>query len=592
MAAITENMKVSKLGTGIKKACSITDRLWVTMLLSGLTGAILFICIYGVRILDPTYDDWLLTGGDLTQHYLGWEFFRRSGWHFPLGLMDNVLGDIKVSVMYTDSVPAIAVVLKLLSPILPDTFQYYGIMGLLTFILNGSTASLLIYRFNKNGIFCILGSTLYTVCPVILQRLYGQESLACHFIITLGLILWFYQDRQWKKKWQNTAMPAILWGALGMIAVSVHIYYIPMIYCFLLGSIITDIFMHRKYLRPVLSFAAITLASLFTLWIWGAFYTKSVIAADGLGELSANINTYWNPIECGSHGMVGDHARGSAFLKPLPIKEMQYEGYAYLGLGIIIGVYLVFMVYLNHTISRKGRLIKNMRSVFSSRRIWLITGAVIFFISFFFALSPSCYLNDTKLYDIYYSDGIIRLMSTFRATGRLAWVGMYLIFTLMLYGLSRIRTGVLMIGAAALCVGVQFADMKEQINSRKWYKEEHHYTSILSDPRWEQLAQGCDKFVGLNYDQPEPYIFAFSVFAYRHDMTINHFHIARPPINEIIAQCQRTLDELAEGKAEKNALYVFMSDEYIPEVEGANVYELDNFYVVKFPNQDDPLREE
>ena len=216
---------------------------------------------------------------------------------------------------------------------------------------------------------------------------------------------------------------------------------------------------------------------------------------------------------------------------------------------------------------------------------------MVFFISFFYAVSPSCYINETKIYDIYYSESITGFMAAFRATGRFAWVGMYLIFTLVIYCLSRIRTKVLLIVAAAACVGLQFADMKEQIRSRKWYKEDHPYTSPLSDPRWEQLAEGCDKFVGLNYDQPVPYIYNFSIFAYKHNMSINHFHIARPPFNDIVEQCNNNIDRLTNGNADKTSLYVFLSDEYIPEVEGINIYELDGFYVVKFPNQDDPLKE-
>lgn len=30
---------------------------------------------------------------------------------------------------------------------------------------------------------------------------------------------------------------------------------------------------------------------------------------------------------------------------------------------------------------------------------------------------------------------------------------------------------------------------------------------------------------------------------------------------------------------------LFLSEEFIPEVEGAKVYELDGYYVVKFPGQ-------
>ena len=53
--------------------------------IGAVIGAVLFVCIYGFRVLDFTYDEWLLTGKDLQQHYVGWKFFRNAPWTFPIG---------------------------------------------------------------------------------------------------------------------------------------------------------------------------------------------------------------------------------------------------------------------------------------------------------------------------------------------------------------------------------------------------------------------------------------------------------------------------------------------------------------------------
>lgn len=580
MSATAKTQKTSNLCRSFGKAAAFANKLWVIMLLSALLGAAIFISIYGVKILDPTYEDWLFEGSDLTQHYIGWTFFRRSGWHFPLGLIDNILGDIKISIMYTDSVPLFAIFFKLLSPILPETFQYFGIMGLITFMLNGSLSSLLIYRFNKNGVFCVLGSMLYIVCPVILRRLYDHEALASHYIFFLGLILWLYQNREWKKKWQNYIMPPLLWGALGAFAVNIHLYFLPMIYCCMLGCIITDVFKYKKRLRPLLCFISLTLMALLFMWLIGAFYTKNDTIADGLGVYSANIDTYWNPL----------YDEGSEFIEPIPVSNGQYEGYAYIGCGIMLGLYIAFIVLLNHIFSSKDSFTKTAKSIFRRRKIWLVAGTVVFCVSFFYALSPSCFFNERKIYDIFYPAFLVRLMSMFRATGRYAWVGMYFIFTIVIYCLSRMRRKTLMVLAIAACVGLQYHDMQGLIRTRRKYKTDQVYTyPYLVDPRWEQLAESCDKFVGLSYDQPLPYIYDFSIFAYKHDMSINHFHIARPPLDDMIKQYDETIERLSNGDADEKSLYVFLPEEKIPEVEGSHIYELDGFHVVKFPNQYDPL---
>lgn len=559
------------------------------MLISALIGGILFVLIYGVRILNPLYDDWLFAGGDLTQHYVGWIFFRRSELQFPLGLIDGLLGDIKTSVLYMDSIPILAMFFKILSPILPKTFQYFGLMGLMSFMLSGASSSLLIYRFNKNGIFCIIGSTLYVVCPAILQRLYGHEGLACHFLIILGFVLWAYQNHQWKKKWQKQFMAPILWGVLGIVAVGTHMYFVPMIYCAMLGCFITDTFLYKKPSRALFSVLALTLTSLISMWLLGAFYGDAVVSAQGLGVNSANINTFWNPLDIYGYGMVGYGSKGSIFFDSIPVNNGQYEGYAYIGLGIMLGIVMALTTLIVQLVRSKEKFLTDLRSGLKNKKAWIIAVILIFIIAMFYAISPSAYLNATKIYDIYYSERIINFMSSFRATGRFAWVGMYLIFTAVLYILSRIGNKKLMIAALTVCVALQFTDMGSQLYSKRWYKEKQTYVSPLSDPRWEQLAEGCDKLVSLPYDQPEVISYAFGIFAMKHDMTISHFHVARPPLDDIINQYYGNIEKIRSGNADPTALYVFLSDEHIPEAEGLKVYELDGYYVVKCPNQYDPL---
>lgn len=105
--------------------------------LSAMIGIVAFVAIYGLHVLNPVYDDWLLGQGDLTQHYLGWCFYRCSDWFFPVGLTDNLAYPSFTSVIFTDSIPVLAVFFKLLSPILPETFQYFGWWGIVSFALHG-----------------------------------------------------------------------------------------------------------------------------------------------------------------------------------------------------------------------------------------------------------------------------------------------------------------------------------------------------------------------------------------------------------------------------------------------------------------------
>ena len=81
---------------------------------------LIFIFMYGFKVLNPTYTDWIFgSSGDIIQHYVGWEAFRWGDWTFPIGLTDTISYPIDISVIYTDAIPIFAVFFKVISFILP-----------------------------------------------------------------------------------------------------------------------------------------------------------------------------------------------------------------------------------------------------------------------------------------------------------------------------------------------------------------------------------------------------------------------------------------------------------------------------------------
>lgn len=559
----------------------------IIMIVAGLYGAIIFCMIYGVKILNPTYDDWLYTGGDMTQHYMGWLFYRRSDWHFPFGLVDSVLGDTLYSCMYTDSIPLFALFFKILSPVLPSTFQYFGLWGIFCFAMSGAFSSLLIYKFNKNPVFCIIASTIYVLCPAVLHRMYGHESLAGHFIIILALVLWAYQNHQWKKAWMQKLMPAILWGLLGIITVYTHIYFLPMIYCILLASVITDIGKHKKIFRPVSSFISVTAFSLIALAVIGAFYGDGSQAAVGLGMTSANLNTFWNGMEVGGLNIfAGEVARGSKYLKAPASDYWQFEGFAYLGLGVLIAVLISIVIVLVHCIVKKDKFFGNLKNIFIKYKWYMIAFLAAFVAALFFAVSPKCTFNDKVIYEIHYPQKIEEILSIFRASGRFAWVCDYLIFTGVLFVISKINKKIISTVILAICVCIQTADLSDMIASKAWFKETKTYVSPLLDPRWDEFAIGSEHMVILPYDIPSTTSYALGKLAYDYGLTMNHFQVARPPIDDIIQAYFDTINLIAEGNGDPYTLYVFLDKQYIPEsVDNLEMYDLDGYTVVRCNQQ-------
>lgn len=178
----------------LKRTLSHAQKRLLVFVSGCLLGAAFFLAIYGFKVMDVQYVDWLMTGGDTTQHYLGWVFFRNSPWHFPIGLVDGLAYPALTSVMYTDSIPLFSLFFKLLSPILPETFQFFGIWGIMAFMLQGGISSLIIYKIKASMPVALIGSVFFIISPPVLQRMYGHTALAGHFMILLPIAVWFYQD--------------------------------------------------------------------------------------------------------------------------------------------------------------------------------------------------------------------------------------------------------------------------------------------------------------------------------------------------------------------------------------------------------------
>ena len=136
-----------------------------------LFGSVFFYLIVGFGPLNPENLSWIFGRFDPPQHYLGWVFYRYSPWSFPIGLNPNFGMDISSSIVYTDSIPIMAIFFKLLSPILPQVFQYFGIWLLLCFLLQAWFAWKIISLISSHFWVIFFGTGLLFFSPPMFWRL-------------------------------------------------------------------------------------------------------------------------------------------------------------------------------------------------------------------------------------------------------------------------------------------------------------------------------------------------------------------------------------------------------------------------------------
>jgi hypothetical protein len=161
-------------------------------LLAALMGVAVFLAFCHPRILLPGEVGWLLRKQDPAQHYLSWQFFRETPLvQFPLGLNPRFGTDFGSSIVFSDSLPLLALPFKYARALLPTVFQYHGAWILACFVLQGVAARRLLARFHPERPLQLLGAAFFVLSPPMIWRLHGHFSLLGHALIVAGLALYF-----------------------------------------------------------------------------------------------------------------------------------------------------------------------------------------------------------------------------------------------------------------------------------------------------------------------------------------------------------------------------------------------------------------
>jgi len=532
--------------------------------LAALVGAMAFIMIYGMNVLNPVYDDWLLGQGDLTQHYLGWCFFRRGSWTFPIGLTNNLAYPSYTSIIFTDSIPLLAVFFKMLSPVLPETFQYFGWWGIVSFALQGFFAAKILRECSIGKIQTLIGSIFFVVSPIVIERMFRHTALGGHWLILASIYL-FIRHR---KDYQNVLKTVLWWGIIGALIASIHLYFLPMCGAFVCGYILCSFLRERgirwKRLLPGVSFGGMLMAVTYLL---GGFSTRASAESAGLGECSFNLNGFFN--EKGY----------SRFLDALPMyHESQYEGFAYLGIGIFMLMVVAAVFIILELLQNHGRSIQN-------HSITILTGILIAVGLIVLAASPSVTWNDKLLFILTDSSTLTRYWSIFRSSGRLVWPVCYLIYIVVIvcngkmwekYVKNKKAASVVSVAVLAVCcflqifdIGGKLAEQRERFASRK------NYVSVLQDELWEELShrEDLEHFVWVSNSFENRQILEMAKWAYDHMLTMNIFYFARGL--SVIEDTQYSLQH-----PDDTYVFVFKQEEMPEYLDcGLNFYEADGYVI-------------
>ena len=527
-------------------------RWYLSFIWGAVLGAVVFVAVYGVKILDVTYDDWILTGWvDITQHYTGWQLYRASGWHFPVGLCDTALYPYLSSVIYTDSIPVASLFFKLLSGVLPDTFQFFGIYGLFCFMMQGGLAKLITRRVLCPEFRCELASLAFVLCAPVLQRLYMHTALVSHYLILMGIVPFLYKNRM-EKLWYR----GLYWCLLGVLCISTHFYLHGMISVMFLGFVLWEMLEGKNINRwfvtvtdILLYIAAYLLSTVAAFFLWGGFYGGVTTDSSGLGEYSANINALINPMNY------------SKIIREMPIIEQQYEGFSYVGIMVLLLL-----------IPAVEDVVHNHKELWSNKKNLIISAGITMAVLSVIAFSPVIYINSFKLADIPLPAVVSNVWGIFRSSGRFMWPVMYTVM-LILFGFAEKEkrasfTAILLFGAVLQIF--EFSDKIAKIHNEYTEIKEKHFDADYLDGydlggvKHIQFMHGFTP--GEFYEEGiNDFVIGYTEYALRHGMTVSNFHFSRLNTDLLDKQIDEAEKLLREGKPDPETIYLFRWQDTEPD---------------------------
>ena len=519
----------------VEMAESPTTASKLGIILSLGLGCCLFLYQFGVHVLNPTNIGFIFhLGGDLAQSYLGWAFLRGAPWSFPLGKIPNYFAPIGTYAANAILNPLVWMPFKLLSPILPVDFQYFGWWLLACNCLQAYFGYRLMRLITSDIFEQLLGVGFFLLSPPLLNRiLYGNDTLYAQWLILAGLVIYF---ENYSEIPNNKLI--LYWSLLIIAAFTIMAYFGPMVVGLALAFYIRPfIWSPASRSKAALSISVFLLV-MFACYIIFGYYKVGAYYNDlsGFGTYSLNLNAFINPLGW------------SSFLPALPYRLGQgLESFNYLGLGI--------MMLLGYGI---------IHSIIWPPKIGHIKYAlpfvVMILIFFIFAISPRVTWGNTVVFKYYLPEPLLKLANTFKGSGRFGWPVFYAIVFGALFCVTATQRKSLAVSVMCICLAVQLADIH-----RLLYASDYHITgpvvSPLKSSLWQSVGTKFNKVIvyppfirTVTNDDDWKYL---ALYAYKHHMSFNGGYVCRDPLAEMRANQEELKSAFQKGDLDPQGIYIF-----------------------------------
>jgi hypothetical protein len=460
-----------------------------------------FVLGYGPT-LDPRHIDWMFQG-DWATYLFGFLFSRNAEWGYPLGFIPDWPYPDGTTTGFTDANPWISALFRLLSGWLPTDFQFAGMWFLLTFVLQALFGTKITAIYTNDPVRRALGGMLFALTPIIPHR---AMHVALSGIFFLTAALWLalrpVESRREARGAVSFALFLAIWAA------GTHGYL----------SVMTLVLVSAFFLRLPATPAAFSwgaslglvalglLSTLGTYWLFGLVgWREMELGAEGFGQFSADLLALVNPMGW------------SRFIPSIARQPRQYEGFAYLGIGVM--ALLAFALVFGARPSRPLR---------GRAPLWIALAAMsVYSLSSHVTWSGRLLVELESLYA-----HLGELTSIFRSSGRFLWPLHLALVALAVSRVASVRSRTVSRAALAVAVMLQIVDL----DTTQAATFPPAPVARLSHPAWDTLGSTYRhlslhplrlKWVCAGYDEPVVHGLAYE--AYARGVTFDGGNVMRTP---------------------------------------------------------------
>ena len=525
---------------------------------AALIGAVLFFLIYGFATLLPTNVSFIYnsTDADVFSHQLGFDFFRISPWRWPIGVQSYYPYPYECSVIYTDSIPLFAIFFKLLSPILPEYFQYFGLWIFICFMLQGVSASLLFRKLQISYWRTMLCVPFFIINVPFLFRCFHHSSIAGQWLILFSFLMIISESEMRLRK------RLIYWAGLCALGVLIHGYLFVLVGFLMSFSTLYQFIKYKKYKSSVLVFVSCVFTTLSVYYLAGGMIPYESVLMRGFPYYVFDPVDLINPFFY------------SSFL-PRIVYISSTEAAVYLGIAFI-----ALLVFSLIELMIKYKVVV---SFCKEHRLFvsLTLAASIFLFIMSEGVRPR--IAGHMVFDLIGNNpdyGLLAFLSSFRATARFILPVWYLIQIGVLYIICRtLRSNVLFPVVIISCIVIQYAELVPKTAKGAADSVVSGYSTTFNDT-FEEVFSSQAKHLSYINDDYEA-IAPIAVFASHHGMTLNNSKACRGPKNSI----QADVDAWNAGKLADDTVYV-IPEQFIvlfePQIlaESYKIYYCDNTFCI------------